>query len=200
MKKWEYFSREELMEFVKNSTSLRQVAIKCGYSPDSGSVNTPMKDMIKFYNFDTSHFLNLNGSSEMKDNFDYSRFKKGSAIKSANMKSALVHLKGHKCENCGLEEWQKVEIPLEVHHIDGDSLNNEIDNLKLLCPNCHALTENWRGKNIGKEKAVVSDEEFVLALKESQNIRQALIKLGLAPKGGNYTRAKNLIAQHKIVF
>ena len=143
MKKWEYFSKEELMEFVKSSTSLRQLAVKCGYASDSGSVNATIKSMIKFYNFDTSHFLNLNGSSEMKNNFDYSRFKKGSAIKSANMKAALSHLKGHKCENCGLEEWQGVEIPLEVHHIDADSLNNEIDNLKLLCPNCHALTENW---------------------------------------------------------
>lgn len=200
MKKWEYFSKEELMEFVRNSTSLKQVAAKCGYSLNSGSVNTTIKNMIKFYNFDTSHFLDLNGSSEMKNNFDYSRFKKGFAIRSASMKSALVHLRGYKCENCGLEEWQKVEIPLEVHHIDGNSLNNEVDNLKLLCPNCHALTENWRGRNIGKEKTVVSDEEFVLALKESQNIRQALIKLGLAPKGGNYARAKNLIAQHKIIF
>lgn len=188
------------MEFVKSSTSLRQVATKCGYAPGGGSGSAAIKNMIKFYNFDTSHFLDLNGSSEMKNNFDYSRFKRGVAIKSSNMKSALVHLKGHKCENCGLEEWQKVEIPLEVHHIDGDPLNNEIENLKLLCPNCHALTENWRGRNIEKEKAVVPDEEFVLALKESQNIRQALIKLGLAPKGGNYTRAKNLIAQHKIAF
>ena len=38
--------------------------------------------------------------------------------------------------------WSNHPIPLEVHHIDGRELNSELDNLKLICPNCHALTKN----------------------------------------------------------
>lgn len=58
--------------------------------------------------------------------------------------------KKYQCENCGLTEWQGQPIPLEVHHIDGNRFNNSLDNFQLLCPNCHALTESYRGKNSKK--------------------------------------------------
>ena len=57
-------------------------------------------------------------------------------------------LKPHKCECCGLSEWMGQPIPLEVHHKDGDRTHNELSNYELLCPNCHALTDTYRGKNI----------------------------------------------------
>ena len=94
---------------------------------------------------------------------------------------------------------EKKKIPLEVHHLDGDRMNNELSNLQLLCPNCHALTENWRGKNISKkDKDIIPEEIFIKALNESASIRQALISLGLTPKGGNYDRAYNLIGKYHI--
>ena len=89
-------------------------------------------------------------------------------------------------------------IPLEVHHIDGDSLNNEMSNLKLLCPNCHAFTDNYRGKNINRGIKNISDDEFVEVLKNSPNIRQALKTVGLTAKGGNYQRARELILTYNI--
>lgn len=109
----------------------------------------------------------------------------------------------YKCEICGCDgNWQGGHISLELHHKDGDNTNNEINNLIYLCPNCHAMTENYRGKNKTEESQqspeVISEEEFVNALKEKPNIRQALIKLGLAPKGANYTRAKNLMEKYGI--
>lgn len=57
--------------------------------------------------------------------------------------------KEFKCERCGLSEWLGGEIPLELHHINGDKDDNELSNLQILCPNCHALTPNyrWRKKN-----------------------------------------------------
>lgn len=56
--------------------------------------------------------------------------------------------KEEKCENCGLTEWQGTKIPLELHHIDGNRFNHHLSNLILLCPNCHALTGNFKSKNI----------------------------------------------------
>jgi len=53
----------------------------------------------------------------------------------------------YKCYNCGLTEWLGKPIPLELEHIDGNSSNNLIDNLTLLCPNCHSFTTTYRGKN-----------------------------------------------------
>lgn len=59
-------------------------------------------------------------------------------------------LKPHRCECCGLEEWMGKPIPLELHHKDGDRHHNELENYELLCPNCHAFTDSYRGKNSRK--------------------------------------------------
>lgn len=59
-------------------------------------------------------------------------------------------LKPHKCEHCGLETWLNQPIPLELHHKDGNKDNNTFENYELLCPNCHALTASYRGKNSKK--------------------------------------------------
>ena len=151
--------------------------------------------MVAELNLDVSHFM---GQAWNKNNFDYSRFRKDNAIKSSQAVDALVFIRGHCCENCGLTEWMGKPISLEVHHIDGDSLNNELDNLQLLCPNCHALTENYRGKNINKGATIVSNEELLESLKDSPNIRQALKRVGLTAKGGNYQRARELIFKYHI--
>lgn len=58
--------------------------------------------------------------------------------------------KEYRCEKCGLNEWLGQPIALEVHHIDGDRTNNTIENFQLLCPNCHAQTDSYRGKNSAK--------------------------------------------------
>jgi len=74
---------------------------------------------------------------------------KGSLITSYKLKKRLIRdgVKEKKCEVCRLTEWNNKEIPLEVHHIDGDSFNNELTNIMLLCPNCHAQTDTYRGLN-----------------------------------------------------
>jgi hypothetical protein len=68
--------------------------------------------------------------------------------KKESRKRIVIVERGHKCEVCSLTEWRGQPIPLELHHVDGDKHNNERRNLMLLCPNCHAFTETYRGKNI----------------------------------------------------
>ena len=58
--------------------------------------------------------------------------------------------KEHRCECCGLTTWLDKPIPLELHHKDGDRTNNTLENFQLLCPNCHAFTDSYRGKNSRK--------------------------------------------------
>ena len=125
-----------------------------------------------------------------------SEFRKDNPLSSKYIRYNLVNLFGKelRCSKCGLSEWQGKPIPLEVHHIDGDSSNNEINNLEFLCLNCHALTDTFRGRNInGTQK--VSDEELLKALNESKSIRQALIKVNLSPRGGNYSRAYDVLSK-----
>ena len=56
-------------------------------------------------------------------------------------------LKDEKCEMCGISEWLGYKIGLELDHINGNSYDHRIDNLRILCPNCHATTSTYRGKN-----------------------------------------------------
>jgi len=58
--------------------------------------------------------------------------------------------KKHECEKCNLSIWLSSPIPLELHHADGNRYNNALLNLVLLCPNCHALTDTYRARNIKK--------------------------------------------------
>lgn len=61
----------------------------------------------------------------------------------------LLSERGYRCEICKLTTWMGKRITIEMDHIDGDSDNNEKDNLRLLCPNCHSQTPTFKGKNRG---------------------------------------------------
>jgi hypothetical protein len=62
----------------------------------------------------------------------------------------LESLFGPACQCCGITEHNKLPIKCQVDHIDGDSTNNKLVNLRLLCPNCHSQTDTFAGRNKGK--------------------------------------------------
>ncbi len=70
---------------------------------------------------------------------------------SGYIKRYLIDTRGNKCEECGWCETNPVtgKVPIQLEHIDGDFENNHIDNLKLLCPNCHSLTPTFGSLNTG---------------------------------------------------
>ena len=75
------------------------------------------------------------------------------SIKTWSLKQKLWRygLKLKKCEDCGLrEKWNNKELSLELHHIDGNKINNNISNLQILCPNCHSQTDNYRNRKSGR--------------------------------------------------
>lgn len=56
----------------------------------------------------------------------------------------------YECSICKIEKWNEKEITLELDHIDGNHLNNNLDNLRWICPNCHSQTDTYKTKNLGK--------------------------------------------------
>lgn len=69
---------------------------------------------------------------------------------SGTRKHFLIRERGRRCEICKFEMWMGQPIPLTLDHIDGNSINDVKDNLRLLCPNCHAQTPTFCGKNVGR--------------------------------------------------
>jgi len=57
-------------------------------------------------------------------------------------------LKENRCERCGITEWRGKPLNMELHHINGDGNDNRLENLELLCGNCHSQTDNWGGRGL----------------------------------------------------
>jgi len=106
------------------------------------------------------------------------------------------------CNRCKLSKWQNEPIVLEIEHKDGNHQNNSRDNLEGLCPNCHSLTDTWRGRNKNGQnspKQYKRKEEYLKAYLESNgNFRQALLSMGLAAKGANYGQMKKILTEFGI--
>lgn len=66
-----------------------------------------------------------------------------------NLKERLIKagVKEDRCEQCGIDEWMEAPLSPQVHHRNGNGLDNRLENIQLLCPNCHSQTENWGGRN-----------------------------------------------------
>lgn len=79
---------------------------------------------------------------------------KDSTYKDATkLKKRLIEegIKEHRCEGCKRTEWEGAPIPLQIHHVNGVHNDNRLENIQLLCPNCHSLTDIYAGKNANRE-------------------------------------------------
>lgn len=144
------FSREVLVQAVRASTSTRQVLERLDVAPYGGNYEVLRRALTRF-GIDTSHFKGRGWArgrvlSPRKPLSAY--LHDASPIQSFKLKKRLLRegLLDAKCQRCGLEVWQGVPIPLELDHINGDNQDNRLENLRLLCPNCHALTPTYRSR------------------------------------------------------
>ena len=89
-------------------------------------------------------------------------------VRGGELLTHLIKIRGRKCECCQNTEWLNQPINLQVHHIDGDKTNNELNNLQLLCLNCHSYTNNFGSKN-KKQKEYITDDELQTALENNSS-------------------------------
>lgn len=151
------WTEDNLREAAKKSTSVRQV-LKCLKLRLAGGNYTQINKYFSEYKISTSHFTGKASNKGKK--FDRKPkikleniLKKNNFFQSYKLKKRLfaAKLKPEHCEECGWNKRSKDgRLPLELHHVNGDSRDNRLENLKILCPNCHSLRPNYRGRNIKK--------------------------------------------------
>jgi 5-methylcytosine-specific restriction endonuclease McrA len=158
------YTKDLLETNVKDCYSFSELCRKVGLTPKGSNFKTLRKKLNEF-RIDYSHFTGKIWSKNPKNPVYIKKYTPNlcehSSLSSSNVK-ALVYrlgLKENKCEICGISEWLGNKINCEIHHINGDSTDNRIENLQILCPNCHSQTDNFRSRN---RKTVLSAQEEIL--------------------------------------
>lgn len=205
LRKLENYTRDELQKIVNDSTSYSEIAIKIGYKRGGGGYNTEIKKYLYDNDFDVSTIV---GRSFKKYNNTgipkkwLSEFLcENSTGNSSYIKRKLLEwgVKEYKCENpkCGISEWHGEDIVLELHHINGNHYDNRLENLVLLCPNCHSQTTNFCAKHLNKELseiAISNSKTGIENLLEYEAKRKEDI-LANRKKYGNYTKEERIERQ-----
>lgn len=150
------YSKEEFILAWETSYSIAEVARKLNLNI-YGSTYQTLKDTAKELKLNKNH---MTGQAHLKNKTNPWAPKRplekvlvfGKKENNGNLKIRLIKELGweHKCYSCNRDSWMGNKIPIELEHINGNSKDNRIDNLTFLCPNCHALTDTWRGRNMGR--------------------------------------------------
>lgn len=150
---------EEVADAVKSSRSLAEVLGKLGVRP--GGNQGRMRTRIREMGLDTSHFVGQGWRTGTRrpvvppKPLDEILVEGRYARSTSHLRKRLIAegLKDHRCEGCFMASWNDQPIPLELDHVNGRRDDNRLQNLRVLCPNCHAQTDTYRGRNIGMAAA-----------------------------------------------
>jgi 5-methylcytosine-specific restriction endonuclease McrA len=157
-----YGSIDNLRRLVSESRSFAEVARQCGYT-DAGGTVAYLRKVVRINEIPTGHFVGQGWSKGKTRLTDDGIKKQAKALEKSweevfccpskvSGKMLLTRLtsdgkRPYACEQCKLSDWLGQYIRLQVHHKNGDNLDNREENLQILCPNCHSQTSNFAGRN-----------------------------------------------------
>lgn len=151
--KYKAISLENLKQLVIESTTIAELMRKLGYTANRGNSFDGLKKYLIENNIDISHFKGKSHGSSKTEKYsleqilvENSTYSNMTRLKERVLKANLLE---YKCSECGISEWNNKPLVLQLDHINGNNRDNRIENLRLLCPNCHSQTETFCGKNKG---------------------------------------------------
>lgn len=137
-----------LQFLLDTSSSYSEILLSIGYKSNGGYISKNIKNRVK--NLDISKFeenrRNAGFNKNPKSNEEL-LIENGKYNDRSSVKKRILNLREYKCEICNLCEWLKSPITLHLDHINGINTDNRLENLRLICPNCHSQTETYAGKN-----------------------------------------------------
>lgn len=152
------YDKQWLTELCKDSFSYAEVLRKAGRK-QGGGAQAILKKKIEEWKIDVSHFTGQRWQKsphqekqQRKEKYSLDQvFVENTPVSQKVLRGYVQrhNIIEYKCQNCGCDgKWQNGIISLELDHINGNNTDNRIENLRYLCPNCHALTDTYRGRNI----------------------------------------------------
>lgn len=154
--------KDKILNFIQNKFTLTQIALIFNCKIDT------LKRYLK--KLDIEYHGHPGNFSVSLKRIPASEYLKKSSCRPLVLKHKLFkeNIKEKICEECKLKEWMGQPIPLHLHHEDGNRANNDLSNLKILCMNCHGLTENFGSKNTKKK---IYNEDLVIKVTEEKIIQ-----------------------------
>ena len=144
-------TKEELQNIINSSNTWQEVMYNLGYTANRGNSYKKMKEYLKEIEVDTSKLDNYNEARYSHPKYtleeiliENSQYTNMTKLKDRVLKAGLLET---KCAICGITDWNNMPLVLQLDHINGNNRDNRIENLRLLCPNCHSQTETFSGKN-----------------------------------------------------
>ncbi len=198
-------SDNEILEICMNSSSMLQASKKLNISLSTLSKRAKVLGCyITNQNWNKGKNIFTDTRCSKNSLSDIFCENSNSSIKSLRL--PILEYFGNFCSCCGISKWMDGPISLEIDHINGINNDNRLENLRILCPNCHSQTDTFRGRNIKKLKKnddglfAYSKEDLIKSVESSFSIREVCLKLGIVPKGGNYKTIRNKIDEYSLLL
>lgn len=146
----------ELKNAIETSYTYAEVQSKLGYYSKGGGVYVAIRNMIKLHNLDVSHFKGKAHGTSNTAKFtldeilvEDSKYSNLYSLKNRILKANKLK---YECSECKITSWNNKPLTLQLDHINGVNNDHRIENLRLLCPNCHSQTPTFSGGNVRKNK------------------------------------------------
>lgn len=178
------FKKEKLEEIIKDVLSIAEVCRRLDIRPVGGNYKT-IKKYINLYKIDISHFTGQGWNTGLRyrpvnkiTNISEILVENSTYTSTHSLKIRLIKegLKENKCEICNIEKWFGKPLSFHLDHINGNNMDNRLENLRILCPNCHSQTDTYCGANINKSSKSEYRNENYLNRNNLEKIEKVKVK------------------------
>lgn len=140
--------KQDILTWIENKESKSFICKQLKCKPET------LESYLTKFGITYKGNIGLKGKKTDKKRLHSNDLLKKPWVSSHRLKKRLIQdgLKNHQCEICGITEWMNQKVPLELDHIDGNHYNNALENLRIVCPNCHAQQDTNSGKNVKHRK------------------------------------------------